>query len=1019
MNKTLAFLALNLTAFGAFADSLPEWQTINAFRDGQLDAHVCVVPYANSSNALAQIADDNYKASPWYLDLNGQWDFKWSQSPTVRPEGFQAPSYNIDGWDKITVPGNWQTQGYGNKLYVNTTYEFDSEYFNFKKNPPLVPVDSNEVGSYRREFTIPAAWDGRRTVLCVEAAASFYYIWLNGTYLGCNMDSKTAAEWDVTAHLQPGTNTLALEVYRWSAGSYLECQDMWRFSGIERDVYLYSTPKTYVADYTATSPLDSVNYRDGLFGLNVEIGGPTEGSLEYTLYDADRKAVATASKPLETTMNFDALIKDVAAWSAEHPNLYTLEMLLKDAKGNVTETLGCNIGFKTSEIKDKQFCLNGKPILIKGVNRHSHSPQTGHYVDEATMLKDIELMKLNNVNTVRNCHYPADRRWYHLCDKYGLMLIDEANVESHGMGYGKESLANFPEWLPAHLDRTQRMYHKSKNHAAVTFYSLGNEAGNGVNFDDTYRWLKGVEHNRPVQYERALKAWNTDVYAHMYAPIAVVERYCKADDTYRPFILCEYAHAMGNSVGGLSDYWELFEREPLAQGGCIWDWVDQSFIETDANGRRWFAYGGDYGPEDIPTDNSFCCNGLVQSDRKPHPHLAEVKAVYRNIKSALIDTTDLTLKVKNWYDFTNLDQYLMRWAVVDENGSVIASGENTLECAPGKTVDVSLGNVAIPADAKEAYLNVDWLTKGATAMVPAAHVIGEEQFVLKQSSFAAQGNALKLKKKGNVYSSNGLSFTIDPTTGAVTALSTDDRNLLATPLELSLFRPYTENDSSWAGQGRRWTAQGLDAVNIKCTGIQMKDNTVVASTSVYGKEGQTLGTAVMRYSVLPDKTFAVACDFAPDTAVVKTLPRIGLTYRTPAELAKTVEYLGRGPVETYVDRKTAGRIGLHSTTPAQDFHYYIVPQTTGNHTDVRKVDFNNGLLTVSSDGNFQFNATPYADAVVHRARHINELTDDGLVTVHLDAAQTGVGTATCGPDILPKYNVKIEPTSFRFYFKLK
>ena len=1008
-------LFLSFATLSVFADTLPDWQSITAFRLGQLDPHECVVPYQNGRGALAQIADQRYYDSPWYMDLNGTWDFKWSAGPSDRPVDFYKTDFNVSGWDKIAVPGNWQTQGYGTKVYVNIPYEFATPYYNFEKNPPYVPVDSNEVGSYRRVFSIPADWKDRRTVLCLEGVSSFFYAWVNGHFLGYNQDSKTAAEWDITDYLVEGDNVLALEVYRWSAGAYLECQDMWRLSGIERDVYLYSTPKTYIADYTVTSPLDA-QYAAGLFGLKVKTAGQTKGgSVAYSLYDAAGSEVASGETVTAPDVVFEKEINDVNAWTAETPYLYTLEIRLKDNKGSVTETLGCNVGFRTSEIRDGQYLLNGKPVLIKGVNRHSFT-QHGHYVDEATMLRDIELMKLNNINTVRNSHYPADRRWYHLADKHGLYIIDEANIESHGMGYGKESLANFTEWLPAHMDRTRRMYAKSKNHPSVTFYSLGNEAGNGVNFEETYKWMKSVEKNRPIQYERAIDAFNTDVFAVMYPPISYIENYCHSDGIYRPYIACEYAHAMGNSVGSLKDYWELFEREPKAQGGCIWDWVDQSFIEHTPDGTLWYAYGGDYGPADIPSDKSFCCNGLVNSDRTPHPHLAEVKAVYRNIKSLEVDGEPLTLDVKNYYFFTDLDRFDMNWSVVDADGNVLSRGVKNISCAPQATVRVDLSDVVVPDDLKDAYLNIDWTTREATAMIPAGYAVAEEQFVIRQTPMSVDMSAVKMKRKSNTFTAGRLEFTVDPKTAAVSSIITDGKELLSTPLTISLFRPLTENDASWGAQGEKWLEAGLDSLVQECVSSRFKNNVYTADVRLVGKNGQNVGSAQLSYSVNREGGLVVACDFVPDTAVVKTLPRVGLSYRTPSALASNVTYYGREG-ETYVDRNTAGRIGRHATTPERDFHHYIVPQTTGNHTDVREVVFNDGLLTVTSERPFQFGATPYSDSNVQTAAHIKDLVDDGMVTVHLDAAQTGVGTATCGPDVLSQYRLPIEP--YHFVFELK
>lgn len=1019
--------ALTLTATLVSAAQTAEWQDKNAFRQGQLDTHALVVPYANSGHDLYEIARQDYEKSPYYMSLNGKWDFKWTVAPDNRPKDFYKPEFSTAGWDKINVPGNWEMQGYGTPIYVNERYEWADKYYGYPKNPPIVPEKENEVGCYRRTFTIPADWQDRRVVLCLEGAASFYYVYLNGKCLGYNMDSKTAAEWDITEALLPGENTLAVEVYRWSAGAYLECQDMWRISGIERDVYLYSTPRAYVADYRVTSPLDSRNYRDGLFGLELTLDGLTpvlpKGMmrvapltpsffLAYELYSPDRRIVAEGKVEAKPRMCIDTLLTNVSPWSPEHPQLYTLVLKLSDRDGRVIETLGCNVGFRSSEIKNGQYCLNGRPVLIKGVNRHAHS-QAGRTVSEELMLKDIELMKLNNINTVRNSHYPMERRWYHLCDVNGIMVIDEANIESHGMGYGPASLAKDIEWLPAHLDRIQRMYAKSKNHASVTFLSMGNESGNGVNFEECYKWLKSVEKNRPVQYERAEEAFNTDVYARMYRSIPEIEAYCAKEGIYRPFILCEYAHAMGNSVGGLADYWQVFEREPMAQGGCIWDWVDQSFDRTDSQGRHWLAYGGDFGPAGIPSDNSFCCNGLVGSDRTPHPHLAEVKAVYRNIKSRLTDPSSLSLTVKNWHDFTDLSDFDLGWSVTDHNGKVLASGKKTVSCAPGDETALTLGTVKLPANSG-AYLNLDWTLRQASGMLPAGYAVAEEQFELARPVYA-HGKAVSLKQKGNVYSSKKASFAIDPATGALTAFN----NAVFSPVKLSLWRPLTENDAHRNGQGKLWQQAGLDSLAQKALSVKKDGDGVTVQLALSGRGGQHVGEATVRYRLLDDGELAVSYTVCPDTSVVRSLPRIGLHMNMPRKTAGKYSYLGRGAVETYADRCTAGRIGRYESTPEADFHNYVVPQSSGNHTSVSELCLGNKALTVRADVPFQFSAVPYSDADLQQARHINELTPAESVNIHLDALQTGVGTATCGPDVLPKYRVPVDTTEFTFYFRTK
>ena len=1022
---------ISVAAISVAAHELPEWQTIDAFAEGQLAPHALVVPYRD--NDTRAIRDFKYEDSPWYKSLNGKWKFHWVKGIDNRPAGFQDPAYDVSGWDFINVPGNWERQGYGTAVYTNTTYEFDSEWAQFKKDAPRVPVKTNEVGSYRRTFTIPDSWKGRRVVLCCEGAISFYYVWVNGKLLGCNMDSKTAAEWDITSVLNEGENTVAFEVYRWSAGAYFECQDYWRLSGIERDVYLYSTPETFISDFTVDSPLDS-KYRDGLLDVTVDIDGLSAAApakarrkksapadtrkLAYSLTDAQGATVASGTLDATPRAKFDLAVKDVNAWSAENPYLYTLTLNLLDPAGRITETVGTNVGFRTSEVSDGLYKLNGKPIKIKGVNRHAHS-QMGRTVPVELALKDIELFKQNNINTVRNCHYPQDRKWYDLCDKYGIYVIDEANAESHGYGYDKESLAKVPEWIPAIVNRERRMFAKSKNNACVTFYSLGNECGNGIVFEEAYKTLKELAKNRPVQYERALHDPNSDIFAEMYASIDYIENYARNSKNYRPFILCEYAHAMGNSVGGLKDYWDLFYRYPNLQGGCIWDWVDQGFEATDANGRRFWQYGGDFGPANVPSDNSFLLNGLVAADRTPHPALAEVKKVYQNIVCSLTDPVTLTINVDNRFDFTNLDRYTLHWKVTTPSSNTISSGEKTISLAPGKSATLSLGSYT-PADEPEAYLDLSWTPKNDAPFVKAGFEVAYDQFVLPGTEAPAQPMKIaKLKRKNDTFTfhKGKLAFTVDPLTGAIASLKENGREILSSPIVLSIYRPATENDLGWGGKNAIWVKEGIDSISQRLTDMKYRDGIVSVSTDILGRDGNRIARADFSYSVNVDGTLAITCDFLPDTAIIKNFPRLGLTFTVPDAVANTVSYLGRSG-ETYVDRKAAGRIGRYTVRPVDDFFIYNVPSAAGNHTDVRWTRLDGAGLKISSDALFQFSAYPYSDSNVRRATHINDLVPESNVTVHLDAAQTGVGTATCGPDVLPKYYIPVKPTRFTFYLTI-
>ena len=999
-----------LVIIPAAAQQQPEWQSQYAVGLNKLNPHAYVWPYATA----ADVQKGAYEESPYYMSLNGKWKFHWVKNPDTRPKDFYKPSFYTGGWADINVPGNWERQGYGTAIYVNETYEFDDKMFNFKKNPPLVPSEENEVGAYRRTFTIPAGWEGRRVILCCEGVISFYYAWVNGEFLGYNQDSKTPAEWDITDKLKKGENTIALEVYRWSAGAYLECQDMWRLSGIERDVYLYSTPKQYIADYKVTSILEKNTYKDGVFELDVTVEGVAAGiaTIAYELQNEAGKTVLNGSQPvksrgLSNLITFDEKrIPDVEKWSAEHPNLYTLILELKDANGKVTEVTGTKVGFRTSEIKDGRFCINGVPVLVKGVNRHEHS-QLGRTVSKELMEEDIKLMKQYNINTVRNSHYPAHPYWYQLCDRYGLYMIDEANIESHGMGYGPASLAKDSTWLTAHMDRTHRMYERSKNHPAIVIWSLGNEAGNGINFERTYDWLKSVEKNRPVQYERAEENYNTDIYCRMYRSVDVIKEYVARKDIYRPFILCEYLHAMGNSCGGMKEYWDVFENEPMAQGGCIWDWVDQSFREVDKDGNWYWTYGGDYGPKDVPSFGNFCCNGLVNAVREPHPHLLEVKKIYQNIKSTLVDKKNLTIRVKNWFDFSDLNEYLLHWSVAGDDGTIVAEGSKEVTCAPHAVVDITLGAVKLPKTLREAYLNLSWTRVKATPLVTSDWEVAYDQFVLPVSKNSWSG---KPAKAGNT------TFVVDEATGALKSLCLDGEELLASPITLSLFRPATDNDNRDQNGAKLWRQAGLDHLTQKVVSLKEGKNKTTVKADILNAEGKKIGNAEFIYALNRDGSMKVQTTFEPDTSLVKSMARLGITFEMK-DTYENVTYLGRGEHETYTDRNQSGKIGVYKTTPERMFHYYVVPQSTGNRTDVRWMqltDEHGKGCWIEANSLFQFSTVPFSDVILEKARHINELKRDGKITIHLDAEQAGVGTATCGPGVLPSYLVPLTKQTFDF-----
>jgi len=991
----------------------PEWQSQYAFGKNKLAPHTYIWPYQTES----AVKTGDYEHSSYYMSLNGPWKFHWVKNPDNRPKDFYKPSYYVGGWTDINVPGNWERQGYGTPIYVNETYEFDDSLFHFKKNPPLVPYAENEVGSYRRTFTVPATWKDRRVVICCEGVISFYYIWVNGHLLGYNQDSKTPAEWDITDYIKEGENTVALEVYRWSSGSYLECQDMWRLSGIERDVYLYSTHRQYIADYKVTSSLDKEKYKDGIFALNATIEGTATSNavLAYSLEDTSGKIIFKDEKPIDNRSSNHSIVfdqhslPDVKPWSAEHPNLYTLLLTLKNADGKIMHITGCKVGFRTSEIKNGRFCVNGVPILVKGANRHEHS-QLGRTVSKELMEKDILLMKQHNLNTVRNAHYPTHPYWYQLCDRYGLYVIDEANIESHGMGYGAESLAKDTTWLPAHLDRTRRMYERSKNYPSIIIWSLGNEAGNGVNFERTYNWMKSVDNSRPVQYERAEQNYNTDIYCRMYRSVNELLAYAnqKEPKVYRPFIMNEYLHAMGNSGGGLKEYMNVFENEPIVQGGCIWDWVDQSFREIDENGRWYWSYGGDYGPKNIPSFGNFCCNGLVGANREPHPHLLEVKKEYQYIKAKLLDSRNLTLSIKNWYDFTDLSSYKLHWQVVSDNGIVIADDIRTINAAPHTMVEITLGAVSLPSDVREAYLNLSWVPVEATPVIAADYEVAYDQFILEgNKNYHPRDSKLSRKVK----------IDIDNETGALCSYKYNNKEYLASPLVLSLYRAATDNDNrEKTGGAKAWRKAGLDKLTQRALSCQVSAHGGRSNVELLNANGVKVGTASFVYTLKSNGTLNIETHFVPDTTVVTSLARVGLTFEMP-DAYSNVTYLGRGENEIYIDRNESGRIGIYRTDVERMFHYYVRPQSTGNRTDIRWMqlaDESGEGLVFRSDTLFQFSVVPFTDKVLDDATHINELKREGIVTAHLDAAQAGVGTATCGPGVLPQYRVPVRNYTFKF-----
>ena len=729
MRLLIGFVLLSLSLSGITQSEFPP-ELEDPFKTGENKSfsHTFFVPFPDEESARNMQNGE----SPNYLSLNGKWKFNFVENPAKRPIDFFLPGFDVSGWEEIPVPANWELQGFGYPIYVNQPYEWTEN-----PDPPYVPHDFNPVGSYLKSFIIPKTWGNKKIFIHFGAVKSAFFIWINGEYVGFSKGSKTPAEWDITKFLKEGDNSVALQVYRWSDGSYLECQDFWRISGIERDVFLVARPQVYIGDFFAKSGLDK-DYKNGLFDLSVFISGKPEKKGKYSvsvkLLERDSTEIVNLSNDLEFALDgakteFNQTVINPLLWSAEAPNLYTLVISLQKGKKTI-ESLAYKLGFRTSEIKNGQLLVNGKAVLLKGVNRHEHDPVTGHVISKESMIQDIQLMKQHNINTVRTSHYPNDPYWYDLCDKYGLYVIDEANIESHGMGYGAKSLAKNFAWKDAHLDRVQRMVERDKNHPSVIIWSMGNEAGDGINFTACYQWLKEHDPSRPVHYERAGLGQNTDIFCPMYASIDYIERYAQEIQT-RPLILCEYSHAMGNSNGNLQDYWDVIESYDQLQGGCIWDWVDQGLLKTDEKGVEYFAYGGDYGPDDVPSDGNFCANGLVSADRTPHPALNEVKKVYQYVDFKLVDFKKGIIELTNKYNFINLDFTDLQYNLIEDGKTIIKELESSIDIEPGKSRTFELPfNDFHFEEGKEYLLNLSLITNKEISMIASGHTIASEQFIL-------------------------------------------------------------------------------------------------------------------------------------------------------------------------------------------------------------------------------------------------------------------------------------------------
>ena len=984
-----------------------------------------------------------WEDSPFHQSLNGQWRFHWVKSPDERPVDFYKPEFDASGWDSIPVPSNWEIQGYGTPIYSNVGYP------HLRQPPKIIgnvrsdftaAREPNPVGSYRTTFTVPKDWSGREVFVHFDGVASAFYLWINGEKVGYSEGSRTPAEFDITKYLKAGENVLAAEVYRWSDGSYLEDQDFWRLSGIFRDVYLFSTPQVQLRDLFVLSDLDG-QYKDAQVNITAKVRNLSDGEaacqVRATLVDAKGRktplgqSMTAAVEPgREAEIKIGALVKNPLKWTSETPNLYVVVLELLDAQWKTTEVKACRFGFRKVELKDRQFLVNGVSVKLKGVNRHEHDPDRGQAIEIGSMIKDIELMKQNNINTVRTCHYPDHPLWYDLCDLYGIFIIDEANVESHGMGYGRETLGAVASWELAHVDRNVRMVERDKNHPCVVIWSLGNEAGGGPNFEAAARAIRNLDTSRPIHYERMNSV--ADIDSVMYPSVEALIAQGRSNSP-KPFIMCEYAHGMGNAIGNLQEYWDAIDAHPRLIGGCIWDWVDQGLRkytdQTNPDGsKQWFfAYGGDYG--DRPNDNNFCCNGVVDPDRSNTAKLKEVKKVYQYVGFALGEVTDgsVALELTDKYFFTDLNRFGLQWQLI-EDGRVVKKGREKLRnVAPGQSTRVNL-SVAQPKPkpGAEYFLNVSLTQKQDELYAPAGHVVACEQFKLPYA--VPEGPSLDLDRlaaltvleEGDAITVSGRDFkaVFGRTAGTMTSLAYNGVETLADGggPRLNLFRALVDNDN--------WLRRDAERTGIRSLAYSTKDVAVERLAAAIVRVRCTVDCAGRSDTgMIHTATFTVFGNGSIDVTNqvepygnLSNLPKLGVSLVLPKAF-DDLAWLGRGPHESYVDRKRSADVGLYRGKVADQYERYVRPQENGNKTDVRWAALTDGKdkgLLVTIDGTYSITAHHNTADDYDQARHIDKVVPRDEVYLCIDAAHMGLGGASCGPRPMNQYLLTAAPTRFRY-----
>ena len=1037
--KVLLFLILlfgNQVAQAQFALSkLPDWENPKTIGINKEPAHASIIPYPDIPSAVAD--SGHMPHSPYYESLDGQWKFKWSQNPQSRPRGFYKSNYDMSDWDDITVPSPWQMQGYGKPIYLNVRYPVESIMGGLY--PPRAPKKRNPVGSYRRTFTVPDHWDRRQVLIHFGAVKSAFYIWVNGQKVGYSEGSMTPAEFNITPYLKKGENSLAVEVYRWSDGSWLEDQDMWRFSGIFRSVYLYSKPEEYLQDIFVHAGLDD-HYENGKLHVTAKVRNNTagrvpRGTVEAYLFNQSGEQIGDG--PIVTTKTQAAMpagtqgVADLRAtvdhskkWTAETPDLYTVVVVLKNSNGKTLDIVRSTTGFREIEIRDRMFLVNGHQVKLKGTNIHDHDPKTGRTVDYQTMLKDVKLMKRHNLNAVRMSHYPHDPRYYDLFDKYGLYIIDEANVETHGISFSDNLLpGSDPLWTDAVVDRARSMVQRDKNHPSIVIWSLGNEAGWGDNFKQMASYIRTADPSRPIHYQHMNSI--ADMMSYMYPSIGGLKHILNDPKIDKPIILCEFAHSMGNSTGNFDEYMDLMEQNRNLIGTFIWDWVDQGLRKKDDQGNWFWAYGGDYG--DDPNAGNFNINGVVFPDRKPQPALAKVKYSYQYVKFGAADLEKGQIWLKNEYDFINLNHFNLEWSL-NEDGKTIQSGSvRDLDIAPDQTKRLELP-IKTPdlQPGREYWLNVSLHLKKDTRWAESGFETAWQQIkmpyaVANTPPMATKGlQSIHVNQSGNdiMVSNSNFKAVISRKNGALQQYQYQGKDLISSPLEPNFWRAKTDNDrAGWKDQLDSWKRA---AENRKVTNVSVNNSgdqrvevvvngTLPVGQSTYQTTYTILGNGVIK---VEQKVTPTGNNIPPD------IPKVGMEMHISKKYGKMTWY-GRGPQENYWDRKKGITVGRYSGLIDSLWTDYVYPQENGNRSDVRWVVFTNeagnGLMAVASS-KLSVSAWPYSLSDLQQATHIDELPRRDYYTVNLDYKQQGVGgTDTWTPNAraLPEYRL---PTSKSYHY---